>query len=84
MKIYMQRPYLMIHSNYPEIDTSCLRAYPTGNEVCVEIWAEHNKELGIEIGMMNGVQAYLTVEQAKKLRDRLNESLDAISKGAEN
>ena len=80
MRIYMQRPYLMIHSNYPEIDSSCLRAYPYGKGVCVEIWAEHNKELGIELGMTNGIQADLTLEQAKKLRDLLDKAIGEVEK----
>lgn len=78
MRLYIQRPYLTIHSNYPEVDTTFLKAYPSGKEICVEIWAKGNKELGIDRWMENGIQADLTLEQAKKLRDLLDKAIQDV------
>lgn len=73
MRIYIQRPYLSIHSNYNGVDT--MRAYPVGHKISVEIWAADMPEEGI-MYMENGVDADLTLDQAEELRDMLTKAIN--------
>lgn len=73
MRLYIQRPWVQIHSNYPSV--GIMRAYPTCSRIMVEIWADGNKEADIDDWMENGVMADLTLEQAKKLHEKLGEAI---------
>lgn len=74
MRLLIQRPYLSVHSNYDGVDT--MRAYPLGgNTIAVEIWAADMPEEGIKY-MENGMMADLSLEQAKQLRDMLDEAIN--------
>jgi len=74
MRLLIQRPYLSVHSNYPDVDT--MRAYPLGGStIAVEIWAADMPEEGIKY-MENGMMADLSLEQAKQLRDMLDEAIN--------
>ena len=54
MMLYIQRPYLSIHSSY-RCGVGNMRAYRSGSMITVELWATHDPEYGIEKGMTNGV-----------------------------
>lgn len=73
MRLLIQRPYLSVHSNYDGVDT--MRAYPLGgSSIAVEIWAADMPEEGIKY-MENGMMADLTLDQAERLRDMLDEAI---------
>lgn len=81
MRLYIQRPWVSIHSNYPSVDI--MRAYPSGTRIAVEIWAGEKKEVGIDAWMENGMTADLTLEQAKKLHEMLGEAISKAEKVVE-
>lgn len=74
MRLYIQRPWVQIHSNYPNV--GIMRAYQSGACIVVEIWADGNKEADIDPWMENGMTADLTLEQAKKLHAMLGEAIN--------
>ena len=73
MRLYIQRPWVSLHSNYPSV--GIMRAYPSGACIAVEIWADGHKEADIDDWMENGMTADLTLEQAKKLHKMLGEAI---------
>lgn len=81
MRLYVQRPWVQIHSNYPSV--GIMRAYPSGACIAVEIWADGKKEVGIDPWMENGMTADLTLEQAKKLHEMLGEAISKAEKVVE-
>lgn len=81
MRLYIQRPWVQIHSNYPSV--GIMRAYPSGACITVEIWADGKKEVGIDPWMENGMTADLTLEQAKKLHEMLGEAISKAEKVVE-
>ena len=80
MRIYVQRPWFTIHSNYDGVDTRWMKAYPRGDTITVEIWAADMPEEGIK-HMENGMMADLTLEQAEHLRDMLDEAIAKAKEG---
>ena len=74
MRIYIQRPYLSIHSNYGN-GVDIMRAYTSGDRIVVEIWAADMPEEGIKY-MENGTAADLTLDQAEELRDMLTKAIN--------
>ena len=81
MRLYIQRPWVTIHSNYPNV--GIMRAYPSRTIVTVEIWADGHEEAGIDSWMENGMTADLTLEQAKKLHKMLGEAISKAEKVVE-
>ena len=82
MRLYIQRPWVQIHSNYPSV--GIMRAYPSGACIAaVEIWADGHKEADIDAWMENGMTADLTLEQAKKLHEMLGEAISKAEKMVE-
>ena len=81
MRLYIQRPWVQIHSNYPSV--GIMRAYPSGARIAVEIWADGHKEADIDAWMENGMTADLTLEQAKKLHEMLGEAISKAEKVVE-
>lgn len=79
MRIFIQRPYLAIHSNYDSVHV--MRAYPSGKEITIEIWAGDMPEQGIRY-MDNGVMADLTMDQAIQLRDLIDKAIQEMTKNA--
>lgn len=73
MRLYIQRPWVQIHSNYPSV--GIMRAYPSGTSIMVEIWAGDHKEADIDSWMENGMTTDLTLEQAKKLYEMLGKAI---------
>lgn len=73
MRLYVQRPWVQIHSNYSSV--GIMRAYLSGARIEVEIWADGHNEEGIDAWMENGMTADLTLEQAKKLHKMLGEAI---------
>ena len=67
MRIFVQRPYLNIHSNYDEIQSIRVRNLDT--KINVEIWAKCPDWLE------NGVIAELDIEQAENLAYQLTRAL---------
>lgn len=81
MRIYVQRPWFSIHSNYPDVDTIRVRCFGEAtpeNRKCIdlEIWASGDPSTGLDSWMENGVMCYLTPEQAEDLRDKLTEAIN--------
>ena len=81
MRLYIQRPWVQIHSNYPSV--GIMRAYPSGACIAVEIWADGKKEADIDAWMENGMTADLTPEQAKELHEMLGEAISKAEKVVE-
>lgn len=74
MRIYIQRPYLSIHSNYPTVET--IRAQCQGRgTIRLEVWAGDCPEEGIKY-MENGITTNLTLEQAEELAANLNKAIE--------
>ena len=74
MRIFIQRPCMTVHAHYPEV--GIMRAYPLPwGRVAVEIWANGDKEQGIDHWMENGIQTSLTIDQAKELYAKLGEAI---------
>lgn len=81
MRLYIQRPWVQIHSNYPSV--GIMRAYLSGARIAVEIWADGHKEADIDRWMENGMTADLTLEQAKELHEMLGEAISKAEKVVE-
>lgn len=81
MRLYIQRPWVQIHSNYPGVNI--MRAYPSGTQIEVEIWAKGDKRADIDDWMENGMTANLTIEQAKKLHAMLGEAISKAERCSE-
>ena len=67
MRIFVQRPYLNIHSNYDKIKTIRVRNLDT--VINLEIWADNPDWLE------NGVIADLDIEQAENLAYQLTRAV---------
>ena len=81
MRIYIQRPWFAIHSNYPSVGIIRVRCFGKAtpeNRECIdlEIWASGDPSTGTDSWMENGVIASLTPERAEELRDMLTEAIN--------
>lgn len=77
MRLFIQRPWVSIHSNYPSVHNIRVRCNPSRETptVTVEIWAGKDEEQGIDSFMENGIMADLSLEQAESLVSKLQEAI---------